>query len=128
MNPFNSFLLAVLATIRGFFKKYHELITLPIALGLWLVSVPVLRTLDPTAATFDAGIFQIPIFAVIQLLLFLSAAWIILKLVFGQFHRFLIFEMKSNFSQLTPWQRLKIAYSVYFLLVAALVLLARSAM
>lgn len=117
----------VIKAIRGFFKKYHELITLPIAILLWIVSVPVLRAIDPTAATFDAGIFQIPVFSLIQLLLFLSAAWIILKLVFGQFHRFLIFEMKYNFSQLTPWQRIKLAYSIYFLLVAALVLLTRSA-
>ena len=56
METFKSFLLAVLATIRGFFKQHHELITLPIALVLWLLSVPVLRTIDPTAAVFDAGI------------------------------------------------------------------------
>lgn len=127
METFKSFLLAVLATIRGFFKQHHELITLPIALVLWLLSVPVLRTIDPTAAVFDAGIFQIPLFSIIQMLVFLSVAWIILKIVFGQFYRFLRQEMKYNFYMLTPWQKLKLSYSIYFLLLAALVMLARSA-
>lgn len=123
-----TFLLAILATISRFFKRYHELITLPIAFGLWLISVPVLRYMDPTAAVFDAGIFQVPIFSIIQLLVFLSVAWIILKIVFGNFYRFIINDMKSKFTELTPWQQLKISYSVYFLLVAALVLLAKSAL
>ena len=53
-------------SIKRFFKKYHEFMTLPVVFAVWLLSIGVLRWMDPTAAVFDAGIFQIPLFAIIQ--------------------------------------------------------------
>jgi hypothetical protein len=126
MKTFLGLLKALIAIVRRFFKRHPEFVTLPIALCVWLVSVPVLRMLDATAAVFDAGIFQIPVFSTIQMLVYLAVAWAVLKLVFGRFYKFMRNEMKWNFEQLTPWQKLKLAYSVYFLLFASLVLLARS--
>lgn len=126
MKPFLHFILAVLASIRSFLKKYHELVTIPIAFVIWMLSVHVLRWMDPTAAVFDAGVFQIPIFAIIQLVIYLAIVWIILGIVFGNFRRYLIKEMKNDFKNLQPWQKLKLSYSVFFLLLAVLAYLART--
>ena len=123
MKTFISFLLAIWATLVSFFKKRHHLITVPIAVLLFAGIVPVLRWFDPTAASFDAGIFQIPIFASVQFFIYLSVAWFTFKFVFGNFYRYLITDMKTDFKNITSWQKLKISYSIFFLLFAALVLL-----
>lgn len=119
MKPFFTF-------IRSFFKKYHELITLPIGFVVWMLSVHLLRWMDPTAAVFDAGIFQVPIFAIIQFLIYVAIAWIVLGVVFGNFKRYIKTEMKTDFKELDPWKKLKLSYSVFFFLLAVLAYLART--
>ena len=108
------------------FKKHPELITIPSAVLVWIVSVSVLRALDPTSGVFDSGIFQIPIFSIIQAFIYISVAWIILTLVFGTFKKYLTIQLKSDFQELKPWQRLKLSYSLFFALVALLAYLART--
>ena len=39
--------------------KWNEYITIPIAILLWYFSPVFLHWIDPTAATYDSGIFQI---------------------------------------------------------------------
>jgi len=108
------------------FNKHPELITLPIALLVWVLSIFLLRWLDPTSGTFDAGIFQIPLFSIIQFLVFVSVAWLVLGLVFGTFKKYLKTNMKSDFQKLEPWQKIKLSYSVFFLLLAVLAYLAKT--
>lgn len=126
MKTIISFLLAILATIKSFFKKRHHLVTIPVAVLLFVGSITILRWFDPTAATFDAGIFQVPIFAFIQFFMYLAVAWLAFRLIFGNFHRYLTTHMKNDFSNITSWQKLKLSYSIYFLLVALLALLAKT--
>ena len=109
--------------IKGMFKKYPEVLSVPVALLAWVLSVRFLRIIDKTTAVYDAGVFQIIIFAVIQLFVYVSVAWLTLGLVFGTFRKYLIENMKNEFQKLTSWQKIRLSYSVFFLLLFALVVL-----
>jgi len=113
-------------TIFQFFKSHPEFISIPVLILLWIISIPVLRMADPVSATFDAGVFQVPIFTVFQFLLYVATAWYVLKLLFGTFYKYLISRMKTDFNDLTKWQKIKLSYSIFFLLLALLAYLART--
>ena len=113
-------------TIKQFFKKHHALLTIPAAILLFILSIPFLRWLDPTAAVFDAGVFQILILSAIQLIVFLAFAWIMLGIVFGKHQDYLIHQMKTDFNTLEKWQKIKLVYSIFFLLVALLAYMAKT--
>lgn len=108
------------------FNKYPELISIPAAVLVWIVSIYILRAIDPTSGVFDPGIFQIPLFAIFQFLLYISIAWLVLGIVFGTFKKYLRSEMKFDFKELTSWQKIKLSYSVFFLLLALLAYLSRT--
>ena len=120
---------AILKPIFDFIKKFHkknpQIVWLFVMLFVWIVSIPILQLVDPTSGVFDAGIFQIPLFTIILYVIFLLVAWISIKLIFGELHRFAKDKIKSTFKSLTSWQQIVIFYSVYFALFFALVLLAR---
>ncbi|MEA4975724.1 MAG: hypothetical protein VB046_08320 [Paludibacter sp.] len=113
-------------TMLQFFKSHPEFITIPVIILLWIISIPILRLADPVSATFDAGVFQVPIFTVFQFLLYVATAWYILKLLFGTFYKYIKTKMKSDFNELTGWQKIKLSYSVFFILLALLAYLART--
>ena len=109
--------------IKGLFKKYPEILSVPVALVVWVLSVRFLRIIDQTTAVYDAGVFQRIIFAVIQLFVYVSVAWLTLGLVFGTFRKYLIENMKLEFQKLTTWQKIRLSYTVFFLLLLSLVVL-----
>ena len=113
-------------SFNRFFKKHHALLTIPAAILLFVVSIPVLRYFDPTAATFDAGVFQILILSAIQLIIFLAFAWVMMGIVFGKHQDYLIHSMKTDFDKLEPWQKIKLVYSIFFFLVALLAYMAKT--
>ena len=110
--------------IISFFKRHPELLFLAAAILVWISSTPVLRFFDQTAGVFDAGIFQIPIFTVIEFCIYGLVAWFTLKIQYPTIRRYLQYEFKSDFNGLTPWQKAKLSFCVFFALVAALVFLA----
>ena len=112
-------------TIKRFFKKYHELMTIPVSILIFILSIPFLRWLDPTAAVFDAGKFQFIIMPAIMLFSFLAIAWIMLGVVFGHYKEYLKTTMKNDFNDLEKWQRIRLTYFIFFFLVFLLVLLAK---
>jgi len=107
-----------------FFKKHPEILFLAAAMIVWILSTPVLRFFDETAGVFDAGIFQIPIFAVIEYCIYGSTAWFTLKILFPTIRKYLQNEFKNDFKELTKWQKSLLSLCVFFALVAALVFLA----
>jgi len=113
-------------SILKFFKKYHELMTIPVSILIFILSIPFLRWLDPTAAVFDAGVFQIIPVSTIQLVLFLAVAWAMLGIVFGRIRRYLQTEMKNDFEKITPWERQKLSYFIFFALAFLLAYMAKT--
>jgi len=106
-----------------FCKRNPEILAIPIGLIVWKFSVYILRFLDPTSAVYDAGIFQIPIFAIIVLFVFVSTAWLFLKLIFGTARRYLSTEFKNDFQKLEKWQKIKLSYAIFFALIFILTIL-----
>lgn len=99
--------------ILKFLIDWSEVITIPLSLGLWKISPYLLRQLDPTAGTYDAGIFQILIWATIALLYTSGVVWLLLKLSFPGVFKFftkidddLIFDKNvDEKNKLTTWQK-----------------------
>jgi len=109
--------------VRSVFRKYPELLSVPIAFFVWIVSIPLLRWMDPTSAVYDAGVFQVLIFAVLQLFVYVSIAWLILGLVFGTARKFLLNEFKDAFNTLEGWKKIIVSYGLFLSLLFSLVAL-----
>jgi hypothetical protein len=79
-----------------FLKDWNELAGLPLALILFMISPSILRLVDPTAATFDAGVLQVIILGVIAFLVASALSWLMVKLTFPQLYRYLdeVFELE----------------------------------
>jgi hypothetical protein len=122
----------ILRKVRKFLRDWHELITLPIAMLLWVYSPTFLRWIDPTAASYDAGIFQIILFAIIELMVFNAVVWIIIKLTFPDVYKYLDefleknLKYKSSDQQISIWEKSKLVLWLFTLYFAAIVLLARA--
>ena len=119
-------LLKIWISVWNFVKQYPELLSIPVAVGIWIASCYVLRVFDYKAGIFDAGVFQIPLFAILQLVVYVSIAWLLMRLVFGTLAEHLMTGFKEEFDKLTEWQKLIISYGVYFALFYALVLLSHT--
>lgn len=123
MKSVKDHLSTVKTVFKRFFKRYPELLSIPAAFGGWVASITILRWFDPTSGTYDAGVFQIPIFAIIQLLVYVSISWMLLGIVFGTARTFLKSELKSAFENLSSWEKIKYSYGLFFALLFALVAL-----
>jgi hypothetical protein len=115
--------------LRKFLYQWNELVSLPIAFVLWYFSGDLLRMIDPTAATYDAGIFQIILFAVIGGLTIHAVAWLLIKItfpgVYGYLDNFLEKNLIGNDQQfsMTRWEKSKVVlwvFTLYLFLFVAL--------
>lgn len=110
-------LLNFLATFfKNEYKQNPQILWLLILLIIWAVSIPILRWIDPTAAVFDAGIFQIPIYGTILFVFALFISWQVLRVIYSSMHTYLKTEFKNDFKTLLPWQKTLVSLSVFFLL------------
>jgi signal transduction histidine kinase len=103
----------------------EEFWSIPLAFLLFFLSPYALRWIDPTAGVYDAGVFQIILFASICLLVFNGLAWVGVKIVFPEVFEYFQNKFKTDFNNLTTWEKSKISLFVFSLFFAALVLLAR---
>ena len=114
--------------VKGFLSKWNELILIPLAILLWSFSAPFLRLFDETAAAYDAGIYQIILFAIIQMFVLHSIVRIIMRLQWPSLDNYLANLFNDDFEvhrNLTPYQKICVSLFVFFLLLFALVLLSR---
>lgn len=106
--------------------KWNELITIPIALLLWFFSPVLLHWIDPTAAVYDAGIFQTILFTIIQLLVYNGVIFLLIKLTFPGLYKFLDDAIETevfNNGHTTYEQKMKIVlwiFSLYMIVIAIL--------
>ena len=109
----------------NYLKLWRELSSIAAALFLWINSGWLLRKLDPTAATYDAGVFQVYLFAIVGLFLLHGIVRILMKLIWPTSDHYLDHHFANDFNQLAPWQKLKLATSIFFAFLLAAVLLVR---
>ncbi|WP_157799179.1 hypothetical protein [Mucilaginibacter auburnensis] len=111
------------ASPHSFFLKYNEYLLMAAAILLFWVSPVLLRAIDPTAGSYDIGVLQIPITAIISFCIFQSVVWITLKLNWLSLRTYFEQEFINDFKHLPAWLKIIISLSVYFLLMFSLVLL-----
>lgn len=110
-------------TIFLFLRRWNEIITLPLAILLWWLSCDVLRSIDPTAGVYDAGILQVFLLATVGLLFIHALAWLILKIVAPEIYRLLDDYLVKHNSNISEWQKLKFSLVYYWGLFFAWVIL-----
>jgi len=106
-------------------KKYPELVVIPTMLICWYGSIKLLYYIDGGSGTFDYGVFQIIIFSAIQFSVYLSLAWLLLKMFNGTVRKFIQFDFKKVFKELQPWEKIKFSFCVFGFIILCYVLLAR---
>jgi hypothetical protein len=109
----------------NYLKVWRELSSIAIALFLWANSAWFLRKIDPTAATYDAGVFQVYLFAIIGLFLLHGIVRILMKLIWLTSDDYLDHQFAQDFNTITSWQKLKLSTAIFFAFLFAAVLLAR---
>ncbi|GAA5036645.1 hypothetical protein GCM10011506_30020 [Marivirga lumbricoides] len=124
-NWIDKHLIPLLKWLWNYLKVWRELSSIVIALVLWVNSSWLLRKLDPTAATYDAGIFQMYLFAIIGLFLLHGIVRILMKLIWPTSDDYLDNQFAQDFKTITAWQKLKLSTSIFFAFLFAAVLLAR---
>ena len=120
-----AFLREQLKPVQPYLKTWREFSSLAVGLFLWLQSVTFLRWMDPTAGTYDAGIFQVYLFAIIGLFVLHGVIRILMKLIWPTSESYLDNQFTHDFKTITPWQKLKLSTSIFFAFLFAVVLLAR---
>jgi len=117
----------IMKKILSFFAKWSELVTIPIAFILWYFSGDFLRWIDPTSATYDAGIFQIILFTIIQFFIFSGIVWIYMKIAFPNVYKYLDDVLGPNLknNKMTQWEKSKVVLWLFSLLFLGIILLAR---
>jgi hypothetical protein len=104
----------------NFLKLWPELFSIPLGLFVFYTSPVFIRWIDPFAATFDVGVLQNIVFAIVALLFFNAAVFLGMKFnfpgVYNWYKEWLtadVVEPKENEIKLFLW--------VYFGLLFALV-------
>lgn len=102
-----------------FLRDWNGLVTLPIALFVWVVSPHLLRAMDPTAGVFDSGVLQIFLFATIGVLFADFVAWLLIQLAWPLINQYIDSEsFESDFSKAPSWFRIAcviMLFAVHFL-------------
>jgi hypothetical protein len=121
-NIFKNFLERLFQVLK---EWREEFFSIPLALIIFGLSPYFLRWIDPTAGTYDAGIFQIIIFATVSLLLYNGLAWMGVKQVFPETFDYFQNGFKIDFKALEPWQKIKVSLFIWGLLLASFIILSR---
>ena len=114
----------VLSFLKRIYMLSPELFRIAASILVWVASIYVIRFFDPTAGVFDAGIFQIPIFATIQFFIYLAVVWLAIRLIFVTTRKYMEFDYQKEFNNLTSWQKMLLSFGLYLSLLYALVHLA----
>jgi hypothetical protein len=87
-----------------------------------------LHWIDPTAATYDAGIFQIILFTTIQILFYNGLAWILIKLTWPGMYKFLDSSLEEKAlanESISEWEKCKMVLWIFTIYFMAIILLSR---
>jgi hypothetical protein len=112
-------------TIINWLKKQNEFIPLIIAFLVFYYSPYALRWIDPTAGTYDIGILQVFITAIIGFCTYQAIVWMALNINWPMLRDYFENHFRSDFKTLTPWQKIQVSLYVYSLLLASIVVLSR---
>ncbi len=119
-------LIHYLKDLWDYVKVWRELSSIGIGLLLWMKSHVLLRYIDPTSATYDAGVFQLVLFATISLFVLHGVVRILMKLIWPSMDNYLRIEFTNDFKTIEKWQKLKLSAFIFFAFLLSAVLLAKA--
>ncbi|WP_276496725.1 hypothetical protein [Pontibacter litorisediminis] len=99
--------------------RWPDILGLPLAIILFILSAPLLRWLDPTSAVFDLGILQKLALGGIAMLMLNAAVFLGIKFNFPKVYAYYKDVLPLDFFKITPCQRLYFFLSLYALLFVA---------
>lgn len=109
---------------KPIWRRFSEFLFLLLALVVWLLAVPFVRIIDPTAAVFDAGVFMAFVYGIAGVFLTIQVVWFLLWFRFKGVYHFLDKHFSRTFkNDLTSWEKLKLSLSLFFAFLFAQVLL-----
>jgi len=105
----------ILNKIIDLFKVWPELWSFPIGIAMFFLSIPVLRWLDPTSATFDAGVIQVIIVTAVIISSLSTITFLGIKFNFRiMWDYYIKKKLLFDWLNLTPIQRCILFLSFYF--------------
>ena len=114
----------------GFFKLYagasktlKEWTALVVVVLLFFASNSVLRWIDPTAGTYDAGVLQVINFTLVKFAIYSFVTWSCFKVLWPDLGNFMKNDFQFYFKTLQPWQKISISIFVFCFYFLMLVLL-----
>jgi len=106
--------------------REYEFVTIPIGIGLWLISIPFIHWLDPGAKYLDAGLLQAAIWVIVVSLVLRGWNWFYTWLNFRSLYQYMSDQwFQDVLKNCTVWQRVKFClafYAVQLLFLALLLL------
>lgn len=106
--------------IKKWLKENSMIIVL---LGLFFVVPVLLRTVDETAAAFDAGILHSVVLVCVIFAIYQACTWSIVKTIWPDVGIYFKTRFSSDYNLLNGKYRLLVALSVYFTILLTLTLL-----
>ncbi|MGM0587070.1 MAG: hypothetical protein ACQETE_01530 [Bacteroidota bacterium] len=97
-----------------FLWKWNELVIAPVTIFLWWLSDPLIRLIDPTAATFDMGLIQAIIIAFVFMVVIRGLNWLMLLINFPGLYSYIDEQLEEEFCDLPKTTRVRYALSFYF--------------
>ena len=111
--------------MKNLMKSLREYATLFAALLLFFVSPHVLRWVDPTAGSYDAGVLQVIIMAILQFCVFQAFVWFTIKLIWPGVALYIQTSFNHDLKSLEKWQKVFLSLVLYLSLFLLLALLSR---
>lgn len=104
--------------------REYEMATLPLGIGLWLISIPFIHWLDPGAKYLDAGLLQAAVWVIVISLVLRGWNWFYTWLNFRSLYTYMSGQWFHDvINNLTVWQRVKFCLAFYALQLLFLALL-----
>lgn len=123
MTVLLNFLSAVMRS--GAYKSLKEYSALIVVVVLFFASNYILRWIDPTAGTYDAGVLQIINLTLVMLAVFQLVGWSIYRTIWPDLGTYMKHFFTEDFKALQPWERIRLALFVWCFYIGILALLSR---
>lgn len=101
-----------------FLRRYNELLLGPLGALLWVVSPQLIHWLDPTAAVYDAAVWQKVIFGLVLYSICSFSTWLMIRLQAPHVFKYLTEHFDEDFGKLSEdkkWDKLRISLCYYAL-------------
>ena len=100
-----------------YFRRFNEFAVLLLALWLLAANNQWVRAIDPTAATYDAGVYQDLLLRVCKFFVATGIAWIALRLQLPKLYKYIDDEIEGDLKKhhSESWEA-RIKYSTWYFL------------